>query len=157
MPQYGLMRNHLPFHGERVSCGPADRPGEARPLAGPLGALLIGTVSGALCWYASVKLKNRFKYDDSLDVVGVHGVGGLVGTLLAALVGIEAMGGGGGFTFGEQIVKQAIGAGVTTVYTLVATIALLYLTKLLCGGLRVSEREEIDGLDQSDHGETAYN
>tara|TARA_B110000438_G_C15819786_1_gene653812 strand:- start:4270 stop:5583 length:1314 start_codon:yes stop_codon:yes gene_type:complete len=129
----------------------------ASGVAGPLGALLIGTVSGALCWYASVKLKNRFKYDDSLDVVGVHGVGGLVGTLLAALVGIEAMGGGGGFTFGEQIVKQAIGAGVTTVYTLVATIALLYLTKLLCGGLRVSEREEIDGLDQSDHGETAYN
>ena len=114
----------------------------ASGVSGPLGALMIGTVSGALCWYVSVKVKNRFKYDDSLDVVGVHGVGGLVGTILAALVGIEALGGVGGFTFGEQIVKQLIGAGVTTVYTLVATIALLYLTRAICGGLRVSEREE---------------
>lgn len=129
----------------------------ASGVAGPMGALLIGTVSGALCWYASVKLKNRFKYDDSLDVVGVHGVGGLVGTVLAALVGIEAMGGVGGFTFSEQIPKQLIGAGVTAGYTLVATIILLYITKFLCGGLRVSEREETEGLDQTDHGETAYN
>lgn len=129
----------------------------ASGVTGPLGALIIGAVSGVLCWYVSVKVKHRFKYDDSLDVVGVHGVGGLVGTILAALVGIEALGGVGGFTFSEQIGKQLIGAGVTTGYTLVATILLLLFTKSVCGGLRVSEREEVEGLDQTDHGETAYN
>ena len=129
----------------------------ASGVTGPMGALLIGGCSGAICWWASVKLKNRFKYDDSLDVVGVHGVGGVVGTLLAAYVGTEAMGGTGGFEFVDQIQKQLIGVGVTAAYTAVVTIIILLITKGLCGGLRVSEREEREGLDQTDHGETAYN
>ncbi len=130
----------------------------ASGVAGPLGALMIGAVSGALCWWASVRLKNALNYDDSLDVVGVHGVGGLVGTLMAALVGIPAL---GGFNtdrgFGEQLGLQFMGAGFTIVYTAILTIGILMFVKFVCGGLRVSESEERAGLDQASHGESAYN
>lgn len=128
----------------------------ASGVAGPMGALLIGFVSGVVCWWASVKLKNAIGYDDSLDVVGVHGVGGLVGTLLAAVVGIEAFGGFGEFTMGKQLGLQAMAAVITAVYTAVASILILLVVKATVG-LRVSEQEEILGLDQSAHGESAYN
>ena len=128
----------------------------ASGVAGPLGALIIGAASGAICWWASVRLKNALGYDDSLDVVGVHGVGGLVGTLLAAVVGVEMLGGYGDFTMGAQLGKQLIGAGVTAVYTAVATVVILLVVKAVVG-LRVTEQEEIEGLDQSAHGESAYN
>ncbi|MCB1086319.1 MAG: ammonium transporter [Verrucomicrobiae bacterium] len=128
----------------------------ASGVAGPLGALIIGIVSGFVCWWASVKVKNHFRYDDSLDVVGVHGVGGLVGTLLAAVVGLKAFGGFGDFTFGKQIGLQLAASGITIVYTGVVTVAILLAVKALVG-LRVSEQDETIGLDQSAHGETAYN
>ena len=128
----------------------------ASGVAGPMGALIIGAASGAICWWASVRLKNALGYDDSLDVVGVHGVGGLVGTLLAAVVGVEALGGFGDFSMGTQLGKQLIGVGVTAVYTAVATMVILMIVKAVVG-LRVTEQEEIEGLDQSDHGESAYN
>ena len=128
----------------------------ASGVAGPMGALLIGFVSGVVCWWASVKLKNAIGYDDSLDVVGVHGVGGLVGTLLAAVVGLEAFGGFGEFTMGKQLGLQAMAAVITAAYTAVASILILLVVKATVG-LRVSEQEEILGLDQSAHGESAYN
>ena len=62
-------------------------------LTAPIGALMIGFVSGAVCFWFSVKLKNKLGYDDSLDVFGVHGVGGLIGTLMVAVVGLKALGG----------------------------------------------------------------
>ena len=140
----------------------------ASAVAGPSGALLIGFASGAICWWASVKLKHKLGYDDSLDVVGVHGVGGLVGTLLAAVVGgiaFLAADGVGGFSdddgntwgVGKQLGIQTIGAVVTIIYTAVVTVIILLGVKAVCGGLRVSESEEREGLDQSAHGETAYN
>ncbi|NNE90023.1 MAG: ammonium transporter [Verrucomicrobiales bacterium] len=129
----------------------------ASGVAGPLGALIIGAASGAVCWWASVKLKNALGYDDSLDVVGVHGVGGLVGTLLAAVVGTAAFGGFGEFSMGKQLGIQALGAGVTVVYTAVATVIILLVVKAICGGLRVSDEDETIGLDQSTHGESGYN
>lgn len=129
----------------------------AAGVAGPTGALIIGATSGAVCWWASVKLKNILGYDDSLDVVGVHGVGGLVGTLLAAIVGTAAFGGLGDFEMLPQLGIQALGSVVTIVYTAIVTIAILLLTKTVCGGLRVSEEDERIGLDQSAHGEQAYN
>ncbi len=128
----------------------------ASGVAGPMGAVIIGLVSGFVCWWASVKLKNALGYDDSLDVVGVHGVGGLVGTLLAAVVGIGALGGFGDFAMGKQLGLQAMAALITAVYTAVASIAILLVVKALVG-LRVSDQEEIEGLDQSAHGESAYN
>ncbi|MFK5924268.1 MAG: ammonium transporter [Verrucomicrobiota bacterium] len=128
----------------------------ASGVAGPMGAVLIGAVSGLVCWWASVKLKNWLGYDDSLDVVGVHGVGGLVGTLLAALVGTAAFGGFGDFTFAKQIGIQLLASGVTIIYTWVFTYLILKLVSLACGGLRVTESEERFGLDEVSHGESAY-
>lgn len=128
----------------------------ASGVAGPLGAMIIGVSSGIICWWASVKLKNAIGYDDSLDVVGVHGVGGLVGTLLAAIVGVKAFGGFGDFAMGKQLGLQVMASVITAVYTGIATIIILLVIKKLVG-LRVDEQEEIIGLDQSSHGESAYN
>jgi len=140
----------------------------AAGVAGPMGALLIGAISGAVCWFFSVTIKNKFKYDDSLDVVGVHGVGGLVGTLLAAVVALGALQGnlnGADTEKGEkyeiaemfsQLGVQALGSVFTIVYTAVVTIVILVAIKATVG-LRVDEQDETVGLDQSAHGETAYN
>ena len=130
----------------------------ASGVAGPQGALLIGVLSGAICWYFSVKVKNALGYDDSLDVVGVHGVGGLVGTLMAAVVA----GSLGGFApdgfegIGAQLGTQAIASVFTIVFTAVVTFVILLIIKATVG-LRVDEAAETVGLDQASHGETAYN
>jgi len=127
----------------------------ASGVATPGGALLIGACSGLGCWWASMRLKKQFGYDDSLDVVGVHGVGGLIGTLLAAVVGSSLF--GGALDLGKQLGIQALASGVTMVYTAIVTFLVLVIVRVVCGGLRVSEEEERLGLDQSAHGETAYN
>jgi len=129
----------------------------ASGVAGPLGAVLIGGISGAVCWWASVRVENHFGYDDSLDVVGVHGVGGLVGTLLAALAGLKAFGGFGDFDFARQLGLQAMAsARSTVVYTGVVSFLILYAVNKTIG-LRVSASDESLGLDQVSHGEAAYN
>lgn len=132
----------------------------ASGVAGPIGALIIGVASGAICWYFSIKVKNALGYDDSLDVVGVHGVGGLVGTLLAAVVAVAALGGtengAENYSWGAQLVTQAKGSIFAVVFTAVVTIVILLIIKHTVG-LRVDESEESIGLDQSAHGETAYN
>ena len=130
----------------------------ASGVAGPIGALIIGVASGAICWYFSIKVKNILGYDDSLDVVGVHGVGGLVGTLLAAVVAIGAIQGteGEGYDWLSQLGVQALGSIFTIVFTAIVTIVILLIIKHTVG-LRVSEADESLGLDQSAHGETAYN
>tara|TARA_B000000557_G_scaffold128169_1_gene103960 strand:+ start:46 stop:654 length:609 start_codon:yes stop_codon:yes gene_type:complete len=133
----------------------------ASGVAGPVGALIIGVASGAICWYFSIVIKNKFGYDDSLDVVGVHGVGGLVGTLLAAVVAVGALqgtqnGAGDDYNWISQLGVQAIGSVFTIVFTAIVTIVILLIIKHTVG-LRVSEADESLGLDQSAHGETAYN
>jgi Amt family ammonium transporter len=130
----------------------------AAGVAGPMGALLIGLLSGAICYYFSVKVKNKFKYDDSLDVVGVHGVGGLLGTIMAAVVASKALQGlgGEGYDMGAQLGKQALASGVVLVFTAVVSFAIIKLIQVTVG-LRVTDQEENAGLDQTDHGETAYN
>jgi Amt family ammonium transporter len=130
----------------------------ASGVAGPIGALIIGVASGAICWYFSIKVKNILGYDDSLDVVGVHGVGGLVGTLLAAVVAIGAIQGteGEDYDWLSQLGVQALGSIFTVVFTAIVTIVILLIIKHTVG-LRVSEADESLGLDQSAHGETAYN
>ena len=133
---------------------------------GPIGALAIGAASGLVCWYASVILKSKLGYDDSLDVVGVHGVGGLVGTILVAFFAastfggkrsVEVVGDERGYEWGSQLMTQLTSSAITVVYTLVLSIIILKVVGVVCGGLRVSESEEQDGLDISAHGESGYN
>ncbi|MFC4602249.1 ammonium transporter [Rhodococcus kronopolitis] len=123
-----------------------------------LGALFIGVVAGALCALA-VGLKYRFGFDDSLDVVGVHLVGGLVGTLLVGLVATEeAPAGVDGLFYGggiDQLWRQAVGAGAVLLYSLVATTVIALVLKYTIG-LRVSDEAEAVGVDEAEHAENAY-
>jgi Amt family ammonium transporter len=124
----------------------------------PLGASIIGLIAGVLCALA-VGLKYKLKYDDSLDVVGVHLVGGLVGTLLIGFLATEAAPAGvNGLLYGggaEQLGKQAIGAFAVLFYSLVLTFIIGYLIKVTMG-FRVSEDVEVSGVDLEEHAESAY-
>ena len=136
---------------------------------GPLGGLAIGFASGALCYFASTAVKRRFAYDDSLDVVGVHGVGGLIGVVMVAFFASESLGGigyagpgvaglpGAAADLGmlDQLRAQLIGGGFTVVYTLAASIAVFWVVDKLVG-LRVSEEDEEQGLDLAEHAEAGY-
>ncbi|AMY18733.1 MULTISPECIES: ammonium transporter [Nocardiaceae] len=123
-----------------------------------LGALVIGVVSGVLCALA-VGLKFRFGYDDSLDVVGVHLVGGLVGTILVGFVATEeAPAGVTGLFYGggaSQLWAQLIGAGAVLLYSLVGTAIVALIVKYTVG-LRIDDEGESLGADESEHAETGY-
>ncbi len=117
-----------------------------------IGALVIGAVAGILC-ALSVGLKFKLGYDDSLDVVAVHLVGGLVGTLMIGVVGVEVGLFDGGGT--EQLVKQAIGAGAVLAYSFIATLIIGKLIDIVMG-FRISADEEQAGIDVSYHAERGY-
>ncbi len=121
-----------------------------------LSSIVFGLVAGVACYFA-IKLKDRLGYDDSLDVVGIHGVGGIAGGLLLGLFAQEHVGGQDGLLFGEPgfLVSQIIAMGSVIIFSFVATYA---IAKVLDGvmGLRVSEAEEFEGLDASIHGEAVY-
>ena len=125
---------------------------------GPVGALFIGAIAGFVCWWASTILKHRLGYDDSLDVFGVHGVGGLLGTILLGVFMAPAFGGVGdeSFSIMKQVGVQCYAAVVTLVYTAIVTFIILKVVSAIVG-LRVSDSEETQGLDNSCHGEEAYN
>lgn len=124
---------------------------------GPIGALCIGSVSAVLCWIACAKLKRKFNYDDSLDVFGVHGVGGFVGTVLVAVFGSKSFAGGlGDFEIATQLKIQIQAALATTLLSAVVSFVLLKAIALTVG-LRVTAEQENSGLDISEHGEEAYN
>jgi Amt family ammonium transporter len=124
---------------------------------GPVGGLAIGFAAGGICWYASIRVKQAFGYDDSLDVFGVHGVGGFVGTVLAGVFAAGAFGGNqGDLAIGSQVGVQLFAALVTVVYTGVATLAILKIVDALVG-LRVEDEAEASGLDLSLHNESGYN
>ena len=125
----------------------------------PLGALAIGVLAGAICALA-VGLKYRFGYDDSLDVVGVHLVGGLVGTLLIGLfatTGVNSLGADGLFYGGglAQLGKQAIAAGAVLGYSFVLTLIIGYAIKFTIG-FRVDDEAEVSGIDEAEHAESGY-
>ena len=126
---------------------------------GPISAAIIGVLAGIIC-YLGIMLKNRFGYDDSLDVVGIHGVGGVLGLFATGLFASLAVNpdGANGLFFGNpvQLGIQCISIGVTIVYTFVITYILFKLIDKILG-LRVSDDDEISGLDLSQHEETAYN
>lgn len=123
---------------------------------GPMGAIAIGVAAGILCYLAATKLKRAMGYDDSLDVFGVHAVGGIVGAILTGVFAAASMGGVGiEGTIMSQVSAQAIGVGVTVVYTGVVSFVLLKIVDVVVG-LRVNESEEQEGLDLSLHEERGY-
>jgi len=123
----------------------------------PVGAMAIGAVAGAAC-AAAVGLKYRFGYDDSLDVVGVHLVGGLVGTILIGLFAASPVAGVSGLFYGggiDQLGKQLLAAGVTLLYSFVVTGLLVWLLQRTIG-FRIDGEHEVTGLDLVIHAESAY-
>lgn len=129
----------------------------AAGVVGPTGALVIGLASGSLCYLASTALKQKLGYDDSLDVFGVHGVGGFIGTVLAGVFGAAALGGNQqGLAIGSQVGVQLTAALITAAWAAIASFGLLKLTDALVG-LRVTEDDERMGLDLALHEESGYN
>jgi len=126
----------------------------ASGFVGPVGSLIIGIAAGIICFLASTKLKRALKYDDSLDVFGVHAVGGIVGALLTGFFAVEAIGGvPGSFS---QFMIQVKGVAITIIYCAVATFIILKVLDVIMG-LRVNEDQETEGLDLSLHDERGYN
>ena len=126
--------------------------------SGPFGAVVLGIVASAVCYFAVAKLKPALGYDDSLDAFGIHGVGGIVGAIGTGIVYSPALGGPGGddFVMGSQIVTQIIAVLVAIVWAAVGTLIAAFVTKMVTG-LRVTREVEVEGLDISEHGERAYN
>ncbi|MBR1209633.1 ammonium transporter [Bradyrhizobium sp. JYMT SZCCT0180] len=120
----------------------------------PWHGIVIGVVAGLVCFWACTWLKHRFKYDDSLDVFGVHGIGGMTGTLLAGVFATSAIGGSAGLIENnpQQVMIQLYGIGVTLVWSGGVTYVLLKLVSAFVP-LRVSLQQELEGLDISQHGE----
>jgi Amt family ammonium transporter len=123
----------------------------------PLGALVIGIVAGVACFWGATFLKNKLGYDDSLDVFGVHGIGGIVGAMLTGVFAVEAIGGTKGLLEGNpaQVLIQLEGVLATIVYCAVVSFVLLKIIGAVMG-LRVEEEAEIGGLDLNLHGETVH-
>jgi Amt family ammonium transporter len=123
---------------------------------GPLGAIVIGSIAAVICYFSVSLIREKWHIDDSLDVFAVHGVGGILGTLLLAIFGQSSLGGLGNVkSIGTQLGIQATGLGVTILWSAVATVGIAWLVKVTLG-LRVSEEQEYEGVDRSEHGENAY-
>jgi len=123
---------------------------------GPVGALVIGLAAGVVCYFCATSLKKALGYDDSLDVFGVHGIGGIVGALLTGCLAI-GVGGVETFELGVQFWVQSKAVIVTIVLSGVVSFAAFKVAGLLTGGCRVEEDDEDQGLDLNSHGEAGYN
>lgn len=133
--------------------------------AGPMGSLVLGLVAGGVCFWAVTTLKKSLGYDDSLDVFGVHGIGGIIGALGTAFVAAPALGGTGVYDYvtnavaeydlKAQFISQAWGVGVALVWSGLVSVLGFKLVDLVIG-LRVPQDVEREGLDVNEHGETAY-
>jgi ammonium transporter, Amt family len=138
----------------------------AAGFVGPMGAIVLGLVAGVLCFWGVTGLKKMLGVDDSLDVFGVHGVGGIVGAIGTGIFAAPSLGGTGVFDYaagavGEfsiatQVTSQAWGVGVTILWSGIVSFVLFKLIDMVMG-LRVAEEAEREGLDTSTHGERAYN
>ena len=130
----------------------------ASGFVGPMSALCIGLAAGAIC-YIALNMKNRFGYDDSLDAFGVHGIGGILGTLATGLLAQKILNPGGAdglfFGSGNMLISQVIAVSVTAIYSFVITVIILKVIDWTIG-LRVDEDAEFEGLDISQHGESGY-
>jgi Amt family ammonium transporter len=124
---------------------------------GPMGAIAIGLVAAVCCYLGATVLKRKFGYDDALDAFGVHGVGGFTGAILTGVFASAALGGQKeGLDIGAQVWHQFLGSALTIVYGLVVSFVILKVLDAVMG-LRVSEAEEVDGLDLALHEERGYN
>jgi Amt family ammonium transporter len=129
----------------------------AAGFAGPVGAIVLGGIASAICYFFVAVVKNKLGYDDSLDVFGIHGIGGIVGAIGTGVVNVPAFGGigYGDMTMGGQVYTQILGVLVTVVWCGVASLILYKLVDLIVG-LRPSAEAEAQGLDLTSHGEAAY-
>ena len=131
----------------------------ASGFVGPMGAIAIGGIAGVACFFATTWLKRSLKVDDSLDVTPVHGVGGVIGTLLTGVFAATSLGGVGypeGMTMGKQVMVQFAGILAIGAWSGIVTWILLKLSDALVG-MRVSGDEETEGLDTVEHNEKGYN
>ena len=122
---------------------------------GPVGALILGFLAGFVCYFACGIVKDKLRIDDTLDVFAVHGVGGMMGSILVAVLGTSTFGGSGVDDMVGQLKTQLTGVGFTAALSVVGTVIIVLILKATTG-LRVPEEEENEGLDQSAHGESAY-
>lgn len=125
---------------------------------GPGGAIIIGLLAGLVCFWCVGLVKGTLKIDDSLDVFAVHGVGGMLGSLLLAVFASESFGGVGyaeGAGMATQLWVQLKGVAIVAVYSAVVTLIIGYMVSMVLP-MRVSEDQERDGLDISSHGERAW-
>jgi len=129
----------------------------AAGLVGPMGAIILGAIGGVACLWGVTGLKKAFGYDKSLDVFGIHGVGGIVGAIGTGIFVSPALGGVGvaDYAMGSQVVTQATGVIITIVWSGVVSFVAFKLIDMTMG-LRVSEEQEREGLDTASHGERAY-
>jgi len=125
---------------------------------GPMGALVIGASAGVICYFMCGVVRHRLKIDDSLDVFAVHGVGGVLGTIMVSFLGLKRFGGTGinKDSVMEQLLVQVKSVGITVVWSALATVIIVVIIKKTVG-LRVTEENEFEGLDSAEHGEAAYN
>ena len=126
--------------------------------SGPFGAILLGAIAGIVCCWFVMKLKAKLGFDDSLDVFGIHGIGGLIGSILTAVTMLPALGGPAGddYVLGSQLWIQIKSVGVAVLWSAVGSAIAFSIAKAVTGG-RVSEEVEREGLDLGEHGERAYN
>ncbi len=128
----------------------------ASGFVGPIGALILGFLAGLICYKMCGIIKNQWNIDDSLDVMAVHGIGGIMGTLLTAVLGAKAFGGlVEGQDIGAQFITQLIGVIAVGIWCLVLTWIIVLVVKQFIG-LRVTDDQETEGLDTSVHGEKGY-
>jgi len=124
---------------------------------GPVGAIILGLAVSPICYVFVTKVKQKFGYDDSLDVFGVHGIGGIVGAIGTGILMAPGLGGMGGedFAIGAQVMIQIKAVLITLVWSGVGSLILIYITKAITG-IRVASDDERQGLDLTSHGESAY-
>jgi Amt family ammonium transporter len=129
----------------------------AAGFVGPMGAIVLGFVAGVVCYGFCTGVKHAFGYDDSLDVFGIHGIGGIIGSLGTGILVSPALGGVGvdGYTMGGQLWVQFVAVLIAVVWCGVVSFVLYKLVDMLVG-LRVSPETEREGLDLAEHGERAY-
>jgi len=129
----------------------------AAGLVGPMGAIILGAIGGLACFWAVTSLKKSFGYDESLDVFGIHGIGGIVGAIGTGVFVSPALGGVGvdGYDMGSQVMTQTLGVLVAVGWSGAVSLVLFKLIDMTIG-LRVAEEEEREGLDTASHGERAY-
>ena len=126
---------------------------------GPMGALMLGIAAGIVCYWASTSLKRTMGWDDSLDVFGVHAMGGIVGAMLTGVFAATSLG-GAGFgdghdSIGSQVTAQGFAVGATIIYTAIVSFIILKIVDAVIG-LRVDEDAETEGLDITQHDERGY-